>query len=80
MIKKKINENLFGNDSDSDFDEEMNEYISETQNYLYVESDVDEKQVFDDSDYFGITNEEFNKAPAFPIVKCPDDKILESYE
>jgi hypothetical protein len=78
MLTKTQDDDLFGNDSDSDFEDEMKNKME--QNILYNESDVDEKETFPDSDYFTNDNEEYKKSSPFPIVKCPDEKYLDNYE
>ncbi len=80
MLNSNHDEQIFGNDSDiqENYDEEIGHNLS--QNPLYMESDVDEKETFDDTDYFGDNNEEYKQASPFPIIKCPDEKTLENYE
>ena len=79
MSRNNQDEDLFGNDSD--IEENLNELKGQqTDNPLYLESDVDEKETFDDSDYFGENNIIYKEASAFPKIKCPDDKALDNLE
>ena len=68
---------LFGNDSDS-----SEEVMTKNDNNISYnkESDVDENDKYADEDYFGPDSEDYKKAPAFPSVKCPGEKIIDSYE
>ncbi len=80
-------DDLFGNDSSSsdESQEEEEEDISHDKkkklNLSNYESDVEEGDTYDESDYFNeISSKEYNKATPFPVVKCPGDSTVDSYE
>jgi hypothetical protein len=53
---------------DSDFDED----IKQNENaIIYLDSDVEETDIYDDNDLFGKDNEQYNKISAFPSIPCP---------
>jgi len=80
MLEKCHDDDLFENDSDIQEDNDDDMRQNSMQNPLFMESDVDEKETYDDTDYFGENNEEYKLAPPFPKIRCPDDKTLENYE
>ena len=79
-------DDLFGNDSESsDESQAEEEDISHDKkkklNLSNYESDVEEGDTYDESDYFNeISSKEYNKATPFPVVKCPGDSTVDSYE
>ena len=79
MSTNNRDDDLFGNDSD--IEENLDDLKElQTDNPLYLESDVDENETFDDSDYFGENNTVYKAASAFPKIKCPDDRTLDNIE
>jgi hypothetical protein len=69
---------LFGNDSDSSECLEIEEENGNT--YNNIESDIDDKDEFDNEDFFGFDNVDYSKTQPFPTVKCPGEKIISRYE
>jgi hypothetical protein len=86
------NDELFGrSDSDEEMENSDNSHSDKDQedqinSNLNKDSDVDEKDQYLEDDFFNEieTNEssesEYKKASPFPVVKCPGEKILESYD
>lgn len=67
----------------SDFSDSDNELDNHGDKFEYDypdDSDVEETDIYDEKDFFNDTHEQYKKSYAFPVVKCPDDSILEKYE
>lgn len=76
---------LFGNDindseSENNKEEVQDEHELNTSTKAGVDSDIDENDKYTSGDFFGDDNVEYKKASAFPMVKCPGEKIIDNYE
>ncbi len=87
---------LFGNDSDtSEEPTEMSKQNNLNKNNrnnqndenddpdsltTQQDSDTEENDKYTDDDFFSSNLEEYNKVTAFPTVKCPSEKMIDSYE
>jgi hypothetical protein len=53
-----------------DFDSDIEDNKLDNQ-IIYIDSDIVESDNYDEGDFFGKDNEEYNKTSAFPSIPCP---------